>query len=190
MQSLADFEHATSSSELPTVCEVPATSERHFESLLQAVATADGEEAAQASRGQNKPDATRTSNQIHSPKSTPKNKATTTRTKRKRRQAEEEEDDDEDESVGFIVTASYKRQKKKKAQDEEAEALAREREIWGPEYGEEVDEDGAEERQTPIGTADARALGVHSAAALFRRPSAASKKYTSKFRTSFIIISC
>lgn len=64
--------------------------------------------------------------------------------------------------------------------DHESEArLAREREIWGDE--EESVNDIDFERSydhDPHAVSQARAIGVHSAAALFRKPTAASKKYT------------
>jgi len=83
-------------------------------------------------------------------------------------------------SYGLI---SNKRRKRTPS-PEDPEQLAREREIWGPEST-EADDDGEDSevpddsfQQSPVTTARARALGVHSAAALFRRPSKASKKYT------------
>ena len=181
LKSLAEFEHPASSSEPlaiadpPTVSEAPAASERHFQSLLQAVATADGAEAAQARVLLPNTKNSIIISQTATPKSAPKSNATKTSTKRKRQEVE----DDDEGDLGFIVTAKYKKYRKRKAETDEEELLARERAIWGPDDDEGGEIDGGR-RQSSVGTADARALGVHSAAALFRRPSAASKKYTSE----------
>lgn len=186
LESLANFEHPPSNNGLPAV------SNDHFESLLQAVATAGGQEAAaQAGRGRNRRGARQstTSNQF----SFPQSPQTSARPKRKRPQEEEEqeeeeqEEEDDESSFGFIITS--KRQKQRQAADD-PEQLAREREIWGPEDEDEEDGSTALARQHNIvAAADARAAGVHSAAALFRRPSAASKKYTSTFLYSRICVS-
>jgi hypothetical protein len=71
----------------------------------------------------------------------------------------------------------------------EEDRLAREREIWGPdEDDDEVESEPTlfDYQQTSTVTANARAVGVHSAAALFRRPSKESKKYTRELTSIFI----
>jgi hypothetical protein len=181
LESLANFEHTAPSNDPPTFCEAPpppaladppaapaVSEQRHFESLLRAV----DEEAAQANQDHNTTPVKQSA--ISNPTATLKSRTTTTLTKRKRKSVEYEDDD----SFGFIVTAKSHK-KPKRIQKEDPDALAREREIWGPEDNEEYDEVGAE-RQSSLAIPDARAVGVHSAAALFRKPSASSKKYTSK----------
>jgi hypothetical protein len=193
LQSLADFDHAASHSdphhlaETPTFPEHPTAPDHHFESLLQAVATAGGEQAAQAIQIQEQSSARPPS--PSKPATTPrtlKNAPTTKSSKRKRQEIEDVEDEDEDEeddeTVGFIATTKAKKRRRQRLQA--AAQLAREREIWGPEYGEGDGENGGAERQSPPRGLDARAAGVHSAAALFRRPSAASRKYTSQIYSS------
>lgn len=178
LQSLADFQHPASHSEPepPLVSEPSAAPDHHFESLLQAVATADGEQAAQDSRGQKQSNPTAPA-PVNSLSTIPK--STTTKRKRRDLEYDDDDDDDDEDAFGFIKPSkSNKRQRKKQA---EAEQLAREREIWGPQSAGEGDGDGAAERRTPVRAKDARAAGVHSAAALFRAPTAASKKYTSTF---------
>lgn len=177
LESLANFEHPPSSSEPPTAHEsIALSSEHQFESLLQAAASADSQEAAQASRGQNK-------SLITERLSSANGNNTATRTKRKRKQIEDEEDSADD-NFGFIVTNKTKRKRRLPADD--PEQLAIEHEIWGPEF--EGIEDGSQSdgRTISLAGADARAAGVHSAAALFRRPSAASKKYTSESFSHFM----
>jgi hypothetical protein len=162
LESLANFEHAQSSNEANTT-----VSNDHFASLLQAAATATGEEAAQTGQDQDRRGAIRstTPEQFASPQSPPSSDA---RRKRKRHERE-------DQSFGFITNKAPRRS----SPDDEEQRLAREREIWGPEYTEEDTPATFEYQHTALAGADARAAGVHSAAALFRRPSTASKKYTS-----------
>jgi hypothetical protein len=163
LESLANFEHAPSCNEANT-----AVSNDHFASLLQAAATATGEEAALTGHDQGRRGTIRstTPEQIASPQSPPSSDA---RRKRKRHEREEQ-------SFGFITSKVLRRS----SPDDEEQRLAREREIWGPEYTEEDTPVTFEHQHIPIAGADARAAGVHSAAALFRRPSTASKKYTSE----------
>lgn len=166
LESLANFEHGPSGNEANT-----AVSNDHFASLLQAAATATGEEAAQTGHDQSRRSTVQstTPEQYGFPQSPPGS------AQRKRKRHER----DDDQSFGFITS----KQRRRSSPEDEEQQLAREREIWGPEDNE--DEGGSpalEYQQTPIATADARAVGVHSAAALFRRPSTASKKYTSRFK--------
>lgn len=177
LQSLADFEHPAFHSQPRTVSppnvppsaasEPPAAPNYHFEGLLQAVAAANGEQAAHASPGQKQTNAI-APKPVNSLSNIPK----TTSTKRKR----SIHDDDDGETFGFLKpTKALKKQKQKQAEEQ----LALEREIWGPQSAGEDDENG--EPRSPIKGNAARAAGVHSAAALFRAPTAASKKYTSMF---------
>jgi len=102
------------------------------------------------------------------------------RSKRKR-QASDDLEDDEQSTIGFVLSRKTNKRRKTALEiQEEAAERAREREIWGPE--DLLDEDGStiDYQSNPVTAGEARAVGVHSAAALFRRPSAASKKYTSK----------
>ncbi|PBP19611.1 hypothetical protein BUE80_DR009674 [Diplocarpon rosae] len=64
--------------------------------------------------------------------------------------------------------------RRKKTTQEDIDQLARERAIWGPE-DDEQQENSTTDQHSPVSDAGAR---LHSAMALFRRPSAASKKYT------------
>lgn len=165
LESLANFEHAPTSSNAPISTD-------HFASLLQAAATAGGEEAAQVDLGKvsgstrqlrpvEEPNAIRN----YAPENQPRRRLSD-----KLRPTEIQ---------GFVVR-SNKRKRTLDATDEE-EQLKREREIWGPEDPEEEEKPYQETlyEHPLIGTSEARAAGVHSAVALFRRPSTASKKYTS-----------
>ncbi|OBT99829.1 hypothetical protein VE01_02110 [Pseudogymnoascus verrucosus] len=78
---------------------------------------------------------------------------------------------------GFIKPGT----RRKKTKEIDPDQLAREHAIWGSASESENDADDGREshRSGPqVSTSDARAAGVHSAAALFRRPTPASKKYT------------
>jgi hypothetical protein len=167
LESLANFEHPPPSSNAPI-------SNDHFASLLQAAATAGGEEAARVDLGRIRR-STRQSRAAEEPHSTP-NQA---QEPRSRRRLNDKPNLPED--YGF-VTRGNKRKRVVDESDEE-EQLRREREIWGPEEPEEEDPFDQEPQygHSPIPTSEARAAGVHSAAALFRRPSSASKKYTSVY---------
>jgi hypothetical protein len=174
--SLAAFEHPPSNNARTSV------SNDHFASLLRAAETAGGVEIAQA-EGSHEQDSTAQSGQSDTygffkrtfePDARPKRKRTA-----RGRNSEIDAEQEEAQSYGLV---SNKRRKKSLPPDD-PDQLAREREIWGPESPEdEQDNDvsSPEEivQQPQISTATARALGVHSAAALFRRPSKASKKYT------------
>ncbi|KAH6720041.1 hypothetical protein BKA61DRAFT_594087 [Leptodontidium sp. MPI-SDFR-AT-0119] len=144
----------------------------HFESLLQAAATAEGVEAASGDLCQvgdsselfDLSDAYEYFKGSFGP--------IDTTNKRKRGQEDASDDDSH-----MLIRSTSKRYKK--TSQEDAEQLALERELWGPEEGEdEYDTPTSERHVSPVPTADARAAGLHSATALFRRPSVASKKYT------------
>jgi hypothetical protein len=165
LESLANYEH-------PPSINNPPLSNNNFASLLQAAATAGGEEAAQVDLGRTRR-STRQSRHAEEATTlqtyTPENRA--------RRRLSDKTDPTQ--THGF-VTRGNKRKRTLDETDEEAQ-LRREREIWGPE---EPDEGDPYEEplygHSPVSTTEARAAGVHSAAALFRRPSSASKKYTSE----------
>jgi hypothetical protein len=165
LESLANFEHPPSNNNAPI-------SNDHFASLLQAAATAGGQESQVDS---NTPKRTtrrsRAAEQLgFSPSSPIDNRSTRNRTT---------SSDVLDEPT-FVTSRITKRKRVIDPIDEE-EQLRREHEIWGPEEPEDGDDLTFETTydHPPIGPSSARALGVHSAAALFRRPSTASKKYTS-----------
>jgi hypothetical protein len=161
LESLAAFDHLPSSNETAT------SSTDHFASLLQAAATATGEEAAYHEYDQGRNDESHS----HTPEQfAPSHNLSGPEASRKRKQ------DERDEQNSFVANKTARRS----SSVEEAEQLAREREIWGPEVDELGLEESFESQYAPIPGADARAVGVHSAAALFRRPTSASKKYTSK----------
>jgi len=166
LESLANFEHPPTSSNAPI-------SNDHFASLLQAAATAGGEEAARVDRG-------RTRRSTRQPRATEEavTRQNDTHEVQSRRRLNDKPNPPE--SHGF-VTRGTKRKRALDVTDEE-EQLRREREIWGSEEPEGEHPFDQEPRygHSPIATSAARAAGVHSAAALFRRPSSASKKYTSK----------
>jgi hypothetical protein len=165
---------------------VSETENDHFASLLEAAATAGGHEAARGGGSGGNPGVA----QMVGDKGAGAGAADAGdgRGKRKRESAgtgvggtgEQRETD----AAGdlFQKLAGVKRKRAMKEVDEDQ--LAREREIWGPEDTEEDDDEGEDGRAytgPPVAPSDARAVGVHSAAALFRRPSSASKKYTSKW---------
>lgn len=171
LESLANYEHAPIGNE----GQLSVTND-HFASLLQAAATAGGEENAKADHTQarsTKP--TRVDEQFSF--SQPGG-----RSKRKR-----QEQNDNVQQYGFVGTSRSSKRQKQSVHGEDEEQLAREREIWGPEEDDAEDGSIFEYQCTPIATSDARAAGVHSAAALFRRPSSASKKYTSVFIVPILV---
>jgi hypothetical protein len=164
LESLAAFDH------VPSGNETNATgSNDHFASLLQAAATATGAEAAQDEQDQER----RGANQSPAPEIyVPSQNLPNSEVRRKRTQAELDE-----ETFGWVANKAPRHS----STEDEADQLAREREIWGPEDNEEATTTTFESQHTPLAGADARSAGVHSAAALFRRPSTVSKKYTSRF---------
>lgn len=153
LQKLSSYEHPTSNNEIST--------SHQFASLLQAATTATAAEAAQTGheRRAGSPDQSITSDHFG---------------------YEHDSTIRDPKHVGYEGFASKHRSRSPESEEDQ---LAREREIWGPE-----DEDDDVDpiplsfgyQQTPRVTANARAIGVHSAAALFRRPSKESKKYTRK----------
>jgi hypothetical protein len=165
LESLASFEHPPASSNAQI-------SNDHFASLLQAAATAGGEEAARVDLGKTR----RSTRQLRATEELVTRQKDTHEVLPRRRLNDKP---NSPESHGF-VTRGTKRRRVLEDTDEE-EQLKREREIWGPEEPEEENPFDQEPQygHSPIATSEARAAGVHSAAALFRRPSSASKKYTS-----------
>lgn len=71
----------------------------------------------------------------------------------------------------------WNRPTRRKFTDADNAALVSERAIWGPE-SDHSENDESSQSYTPLSPSSARAAGVHSAAALFRKPTPASKKYT------------
>lgn len=160
LSSIASYEHTISGHEGSTT-----TSHDHFASLLQAATTATEAEAAQTGHSKNGvPIGQPVINDNFGFQNPP------TGTKRKRSA--------ENDYSSFIKTKHQRR-----SPGSEEDELGREREIWGPEENEDEESTMMEYKQSLAMTANARAIGVHSAAALFRRPSSASKKYTSKSRS-------
>lgn len=152
LESLANFEHPASSN------DTTANNSNQFASLLQAAATANGEEAAQNGRGKS----------VSVAASIISGQPSAAKTKRKR--------SSQDDHAASVPAKRHR----PSARDEQAQ-LESEREIWGPDEPDGEDfPPRFEYEQSPNVVANARAVGVHSAAALFRRPSTASKKYTSK----------
>ena len=164
LESLAAFDHVPSSNETNTT-----GSNDQFASLLQAAATATGQEAAQDEHDQERGNASLSPapEQLIPSQGLPNSDV-----RRKRAQAELDE-----ETLGWVTNKAPRRS----SPEDDAEQLAREREIWGPDDNDEATMTAFEYQHKPLAGADARAAGVHSAAALFRRPSMASKKYTSEF---------
>lgn len=164
LESLANFEHPTSGNG-----GIAGPSNDNFASLLQAATEA---EEAPISHGQSRQGTNKSINSEQFAFQPPG-------AGRKRKRNGQEDD--------YSEFTNAKHPKRNAATEEEEDQLAREREIWGPEEEEEEESEIFEYQQTPTVTANARAVGVHSAAALFRRPSSASKKYTSKsqFKRTF-----
>lgn len=156
LESLANYEPPRSPVVGSRAPAVPNDHD-HFESLLQAAATAEGVDAAEEDRSQRSFDPFENQN--------------------KRKRNEQDEANQSDGESQMLVRDASKR--RKKVSGEDIDQLALERELWGAEEGDEECSISASERPiSPVQTADARAVGLHSATALFRRPSTASKKYT------------
>jgi hypothetical protein len=175
LESLAGFDHVPSGNDARA-----SVSNDHFASLLQAAATAGGEEIAHREGAREQENAVQTS-QSNTYGFFRRTFPPESRSKRKHnaRELDGHEDDTEEDGRSYGLISSKRRKKTPPPEDEDQ--LAREREIWGPEEEDEEDVSVPDDsfQQATIATADARAVGVHSAAALFRRPSTASKKYTS-----------
>lgn len=160
LESLANFEPTPQNTDAQ-----PSTRGDHFASLLEAAATANGQES-QMGYGETRR-STRRSVQtgFGFPASPPRNGVG-----RKTRSQD-------------MQDRTFKSNKRRRTDEpsEDEDQLAREREIWGSEEEEPGQNSTTESdyhNNPPISVSDARAAGVHSAAALFRRPSSASKKYT------------
>lgn len=169
LESLSNYEQSSTSNNVPI-------SNDHFASLLRAAATAGGQDSLQGTPGSAvRPPRqyTRTAAQLELLQQ-PSEPARLTRKRLFEAAARDE---------STLVTSRITRRRQEQDEDDmdEEAQLRLENEIWGPE--EEDEEEnlfvGAMYESPPVGASDARALGVHSAAALFRRPSRASKKYTS-----------
>lgn len=164
LESIANFEHPHPSNDGPT------SSTDGFASLIQAATQAGAAQTGSDHRiGGDQPD---NSNYFGIPP------LPTTSMKRKRGRKDE----------SYSAFSKPKRKRAHGGSEDEAEQLAREREIWGPEEeeDEQPDESAIDYEKTPTVMANARSMGVHSAAALFRRPSPASKKYTSESRAIYV----
>jgi hypothetical protein len=154
----------------------------HFASLLQAAETAGQTQENDTLRMDNRKRNTKA--QIASRWGGPPGSAThfrppVPRTGDKRKQSPNATQlPDPTPASGFIKPGT----RRKKTKEIDPDQLARERAIWGSaSESEDADDAGGAEthRSGPqVSTSDARAAGVHSAAALFRRPTPASKKYT------------
>jgi hypothetical protein len=179
LESLAAFEHP------PTNDARTSVSNDHFASLLQAAATAEGAEIAQTEGAPEQHNAGQTGpsddygffKRSFAPEPRPK------RTCKARDLDGNEVDAGENDGRSYGLISNKRRNKTPPPED--PDQLAREREIWGTEDEDEADNDVSipedSFQQTPLSTAEARALGVHSAAALFRRASKASTKYARRF---------
>lgn len=159
LERINNYEHP------PSGNDGPASATDGFESLIQAATQAGAVQAGQHHR--NGGDQLDSSHYFGLP-------SFSQGTKRKRGQK----------SNGYSASPRHNLTGEHNA-SEDVDQLAKEREIWGSE--EEVENLEQEEEEfvmgyekTPTLMANARSIGVHSAAALFRRPSSASKKYTSK----------
>ncbi|KAK0125167.1 hypothetical protein ONS96_009028 [Cadophora gregata f. sp. sojae] len=156
LESLANYEPPQSPAVGLRAPAVPSDHD-HFESLLQAAATAEGVDAAEHDCSQRSFDPLDRND--------------------KRKRNEQDDTYQLDSESQMLLRDASKRRKKLSRDD--ADQLALERELWGPEEGDNEEGMSTSERHTsPVPTADARAIGLHSATALFRRPSTASKKYT------------
>ncbi|KAI9645904.1 hypothetical protein NHQ30_005341 [Ciborinia camelliae] len=112
-------------------------------------------------------------------------RGTPTNTSSKRRRDESEDPAEEGEEMFGFINAKSKPRKVRKLTEEEEEEAAREREIWGSEPSEFEDddeegegEDSQSKYSATIPNLNPRAHGVHGAAAIFRKTSAAGRKYT------------
>lgn len=161
LESLANYEFTPSETQ-----DHMNASNSHFASLLKAAVTAEEGETSQRDT-----DGSRLrghSTGIPAQEPFPQQPVATGSRKRRQTRGNAEE-----EQFGFILPNKSKRAKVREPED--PDELALEREIWGPEEGED-----ANENMTSSGSSVTTKIpGVHSASALFRKPSAASKKYTS-----------
>ena len=147
----------------------------HFASLLQAAATA----------GQNQENDHRSHYETHSRGSEPLPEWNThslngqqqQRILLSQRRKHSEISHDATSTPNTESPSLWNRSTRRKLADADNAALARERAIWGPESDHSGNEESSQS-YTPLSPSSARAAGVHSAAALFRKPTLASKKYT------------
>lgn len=146
----------------------------HFASLLQAAATA----------GQNQENDHRSHYETHSRDSQPLREWNThslngqqQQRSQPQRRKHSEISHDATSTPNTEPSSLWNRSTRRKLTDADNAALARERAIWGPESDHSENEE-ASQSYTPLSPSSARAAGVHSAAALFRKPTPASKKYT------------
>ncbi|PQE03879.1 hypothetical protein CJF30_00006569 [Rutstroemia sp. NJR-2017a BBW] len=154
----------------------PVSPNDQFASLLQAAESAGGEDARRSQTPLNN---------NSNPSSTPIRTASPKKSSKRRR----DDSPEPEQFFGFIHSKQANPRKRRKPTEEEEEAEARERAIWGDEPSDaEDDEDGSERnngsaddedtRKPRAHSLDPRGAGVHSAAALFRRPGPNAKKYT------------
>ncbi|PQE13626.1 hypothetical protein CJF31_00005076 [Rutstroemia sp. NJR-2017a BVV2] len=154
----------------------PVNPNDQFASLLQAAESAGGEDVRRSQTPLN-------NNGNRS--STPIRTASPKKTSKRRR----DDSSEPEQFFGFIHSKQANPRKRRKPTEEEEEAEARQRAIWGDEPSEAEDEEDESERnngsaddedtrKSRAHSLDPRAAGVHSAAALFRRPGPNAKKYT------------
>lgn len=168
LESLANFNHEHAPSSLESRA---AASNDQFESLLQAAATA-GEAALNGQVGESYTPFHQSNTYEYFKRSFDHSGA-----EPKRGRTQDADNSGNRDDSDMLVRAT--RRRRREIQPEDPDQLAIEREIWGPEEGEESQDTSTFQRHfSPVSTADARAVGLQSATALFRRPTAASKKYT------------
>ena len=187
LESLAAFEHPCTNDARTSV----SNSNDHFASLLQAAATAEGAEIAhaEASSEQHNAGHIEVADDYGFFKRTFPPEPRTKRNRRGRDIEGIEPSAESEDGCGYGLVPNKRRNKTRSP--ESPGQLAREREIWGPEEDEDKTDNEVSVaddtfQQTPLSTAEARALGVHSAAALFRRASKASEKYARMLNPSFL----
>ncbi|QSZ30906.1 hypothetical protein DSL72_000464 [Monilinia vaccinii-corymbosi] len=111
-------------------------------------------------------------------------RGSSTKSYSKRRRDESEEVAEEGEEMFGFINAKSKPRKVRKLTAEEEEEAAREREIWGSEPSDLEDDDlegdgeggDSQAKYSTISELNPRAYGVHGAAAIFRKTSAANRK--------------
>ncbi len=148
----------------------------HFASLLQAAATAGQNQEDERPSHYDPHFRTQSHDWDHSRETFPGRRSSLPQS-HKRKHSE----------TGSTPSSDSRQIRQRKNFDTDDAQIAREREIWpdsdgeGEGEGEGEAQPAAEEparTYTPLSPSSARAIGVHSAAALFRKPTAASKKYT------------
>ncbi|SZF03891.1 unnamed protein product [Blumeria hordei] len=105
----------------------------------------------------------------------------------KKRQSQSDELSKPEVQARRLIPNHRTKRKRASTPEEDIDYVARENDIWGPREAEDIPEDDTFDKGTndnslkifsPEILSEAKLAGLHSAAALFRRPSAASKKYT------------